>query len=112
MQIVGLNINNIKTKIIKNLVPSKPIRIGEREIRFCREIFIFRTHGKIWQRQPTCELLRRINLGWAAYGKLRSIIKEYVPIMLKNKAFIMCVLRILNFDTHKNVSEKTLYHLA
>jgi len=36
----------------------------------------------------TCELQKRISLGWVAYGKFRKIFKSKLPICLKRKYLI------------------------
>ena len=45
----------------------------------------------------TCEIHRIIAQGWAAYGKLKHILKSRLPICLKRKVFDQCVLPVLTY---------------
>jgi hypothetical protein len=45
------------------------------------------------------EVNRRIQLGWAAFGKLRSIFSAHLPQCLKTKVFHSCVLPVMTYGT-------------
>ncbi|CAG9565546.1 unnamed protein product [Danaus chrysippus] len=45
------------------------------------------------------EVNRRIQLGWAAFGKLRRIFSSRIPQCLKTKVFDQCVLPVLTYGT-------------
>jgi hypothetical protein len=43
------------------------------------------------------EVNRRIQLGWAAFGKLRRVLSSPVPQSLKTKVFNQCVLLVIKY---------------
>ncbi|CAG9122988.1 unnamed protein product [Plutella xylostella] len=43
------------------------------------------------------EVTRRIQLGWAAFGKLRSVFTSEIPQCLKSKVFEQCVLPVMTY---------------
>ncbi|PZC71609.1 hypothetical protein B5X24_HaOG212887 [Helicoverpa armigera] len=45
------------------------------------------------------EVNRRIQLGWAAFGKLRNIFSSDIPQCLKTKVYNQCVLPVLTYGT-------------
>ncbi|KAL0871065.1 hypothetical protein ABMA27_004870 [Loxostege sticticalis] len=45
------------------------------------------------------EVNRRIQLGWAAFGKLRDIFSSKIPQCLKTKVFDQCVLPVMTYGT-------------
>ncbi|KAL0832165.1 hypothetical protein ABMA28_001622 [Loxostege sticticalis] len=45
------------------------------------------------------EVNRRIQLGWAAFGKLRNIFSSKIPQCLKTKVFDQCVLPVITYGT-------------
>ena len=45
----------------------------------------------------TAEIKRRIGLGWAAFGKLRTVFKSNMNNSLKRKVFDSCVLPVLTY---------------
>ncbi|CAG9837260.1 unnamed protein product [Diabrotica balteata] len=96
-EIVGLNINISKTKIMTNLVPNQNISIGGKEIELV-DIYIYLGHEiMIGRDNQTHELKRRVGLGWAAFGKLRETFKSELPTCLKRKVFDQCVLPVLTY---------------
>ncbi|CAH2238635.1 jg5381 [Pararge aegeria aegeria] len=47
------------------------------------------------------ELKRRIQLGWAAFGKLRDIFSSEIPQYLKTKVFEQYVLPVMTYGSEK-----------
>ncbi|CAH2234461.1 jg17763 [Pararge aegeria aegeria] len=45
------------------------------------------------------EVNRRIQLGWAAFGKLRDIFSSKIPQCLKTKVFEQCVFPVMTYGT-------------
>ena len=45
------------------------------------------------------EANRRIQLGWAAFGKLRNVFSSDIPQCLKSKVFDQCVLPVMTYGT-------------
>ncbi|EFN65840.1 Putative uncharacterized transposon-derived protein F52C9.6, partial [Camponotus floridanus] len=50
------------------------------------------------KQNQTAEIARRVSLGWAAFGKLRYIIKDpKIPINLKRKVYRSCILPVTTY---------------
>lgn len=94
---IGLTINFDKTKIMTNMVPSEHIQIHNNRIELVHKYVYLGHEIKISRDNQTCELARRITLGWAAYGKMRDIFRANIPIHLKRKAFNQCILPVLTY---------------
>lgn len=94
---IGLKINFSKTKIMTNLVMSERIKIENTQIEEVDKYVYLGHEMRISRDNQTCELHRRINLGWAAYGKLRYIFRSDIPICLKRKVFDQCILPVLTY---------------
>ncbi|CAH2230173.1 jg12519 [Pararge aegeria aegeria] len=43
------------------------------------------------------EIVRRIQLGWGAFGKLRRVFSSPIPECLKTKVFDQCVLPVMTY---------------
>lgn len=97
-QRVGLKINYSKTKTMTNLVFSEPLKLQNTEIEAVEKYIYLGHKVRISRDNQTCELSRRISLGWAVYGKLRDIFRADIPISLKRKTFNQCVLPVLTYD--------------
>lgn len=96
-QKVGLKINYSKTKMMTNLVFSEPMKLENMEVEAVEKYTSLGHEVRISRDNQTCELSRRISLGWAAYGKLRDIFGADIPISLKRKTFNQCVLPVLTY---------------
>ena len=53
---------------------------------------------------------RRIQLGWAAYGKLRQVFDSPLPQCLKSRAFDQCVLPVMTYGAETWTLTKGLVH--
>ncbi|CAG9830961.1 unnamed protein product [Diabrotica balteata] len=96
-QKVGLEINFAKTKMMTNLVPSGPLKLENWNIETVDKYIYLGHEIQISRDNQTCELSRRIALGWATFGKIKDVFKENIPIKLKRKAFNQYVLPVLTF---------------
>lgn len=94
---VGLSINFNKTKLMTNLVPSKNIEINGTNIETAEKYVYLGHEISIGRDNQTNELQRRISLGWAAFGKLRNVLKSDMPISLKRKTFNTCILPVITY---------------
>lgn len=88
---VGLKINLAKTKLMTNLVQSQKVPNVDWEIELVNKYVYLGHEIKISRYNQTCEIKRRISLGWAAYGRLGDIFKSELPISLKQETFDTCV---------------------
>lgn len=94
---VGLHINISKTKFMTNLVPSGNILVDDKVIEMVDKYTYLGHEIRISRDNQTCELSRRTNLAWAAFGKLRDVLKGDLPICLKRKVFNQCVLPVMTY---------------
>ena len=106
---VGLKINLSKTQYMTNLVLSGNLNINNIPLE---QVHIYKYLGHeigIRRDNQTHEILRRIGLSWAAFGKLRHILRSDIPICLRRKIFNQCVLPVLTYGaetltlTKKNI---------
>src|ERR1700744_6356930 len=96
-QKVGLKMNLSKTKIMTNIEEQREIKIGDNVIEVV-ESYIYLGHCmKLGLLNQTAEVRRRIGLGWAAFGTLRTIFKSKMNNSLKRKVFDSCVLPVLTY---------------
>ena len=104
-----LKINLSKTQHITNLVLSGNLNINNIPLE---QVHIYKYLGHeigIRRDNQTHEILRRIGLSWAAFGKLRHILRSDIPICLRRKIFTQCVLPVLTYGaetltlTKKNI---------
>ncbi|XP_056630687.1 uncharacterized protein LOC130441151 [Diorhabda sublineata] len=94
---VGLEINLDKTKFITNLVTNDNIIIDGGEIAQVYDYKYRRYEVRIGRDNQTCEIKRRILLGWIAFGKLSSTLKSDLPISLKRKVYEQCVIPVMSY---------------
>ncbi|CAG9116436.1 unnamed protein product [Plutella xylostella] len=86
---VGLGMNFDKTKVMYNAhIKPEPVAVGEATIEVVQTIRLGRSNFDK-------EAARRIQLGWAAFGKLRDIFFSAIPQSLKTKVFNQCVLPVM-----------------
>ncbi|CAG9828956.1 unnamed protein product [Diabrotica balteata] len=96
---IGLNMNYSKTKIITNTNKDITMRIGQDEIEQAQEYIIYLSQTiKLNKENQTAEIKRRVRLAWAAFSKLRYILKnKRYPQHLKTKVYNQCVLPVLTY---------------
>ena len=92
-QQVGLKMNLDKTKIMSNAhVTPAPVNVGNVTLEVV-DHYVYLGHTiQFGKSNFEKEISRRIQLGWAAYGKLRNIFASRLPKCLKTKVFNQCVL--------------------
>jgi hypothetical protein len=65
------------------------------------------TYGKSYARD---EVNRRIQLGWAAFGKLRRVFSSSIPQSPKTKVFNQCVLPVMTYGAETWTLTARLVH--
>lgn len=104
---VGLKINYSKTQVMTNLVLSENINIAGTTIEQTSAYKYLGHEIRLSRDNQTNELIRRIGLTWAAYGKLRDVFKSDLPVCLKRKVFDQCVLPVLTYGAETLTLTKT-----
>ncbi|CAG9131832.1 unnamed protein product [Plutella xylostella] len=85
---VGLKMNMDKTKVMSNEhVSSSPVTVGGVTIEVVDQYPYLGQVIRLGKSNFDKEVARRIQLGWAAFGKLRHIFTENIPQCLKTKVF-------------------------
>lgn len=99
-QQVGLKMNMDKTKVMLNshVVPT-PVKVGSSTLEVVDEYIYLGQKVQLGKSNFQKEVDRRIQLGWAAFGKLRSIFSAHLPQCLKTKVFNACVLPVMTYGT-------------
>ena len=102
-QRVGLKMNMDKTKIMSNanVVPT-PVSVGNSVLEVVDSYIYLGQVVQLGRSNFEKEVSRRIQLGWAAFGKLRSVFSSDIPQCLKTKVFNQCVLPVSELR-HRNV---------
>ncbi|CAG9826377.1 unnamed protein product [Diabrotica balteata] len=78
--------------MMTNLIVIEDICVGTRSIDQVMAYKYLDHEIRIGKDNQTVEILRRIRLTWAAFGKLNHIFKSSdIPICLKRKSFNQCV---------------------
>ncbi|CAH2266632.1 jg19819 [Pararge aegeria aegeria] len=97
-QQVGLRMNMSKTKIMSNAhVPLQPVIVENTALEIVDE-YVYLGHTiQLGRSHFEKEVNRRIQLGWAAFGKLRAIFSSKIPQCLKTKVFEQCVLPVMTY---------------
>ncbi|MCL1440820.1 reverse transcriptase domain-containing protein, partial [Enterobacter hormaechei] len=83
---VGLKINMQKTKVmINNLGTAQRFVIGGEAVEVVSEYIYL---GQVVTPDPNheAEIIRRIRMGWGAYGRHSQIMNSSLPLSLKKKA--------------------------
>lgn len=95
---VGLEMNMSKTKIMTSRETRVPnITVGNSIIEVVSD-YVYLGHClSFGQGSQVKEVARRIQLGWAAFGKLDDVFKSKIPQCLKTKVYNQCVLPILTY---------------
>lgn len=96
---VGLKINMNKTVMMTNIAGPHQIQIDGEYIKTKSE-FTYLGHNISFGHNCTAkEVRRRIQLTWAAFGKLRDIFKADYPQHLKTQLYDQCVLPTLTYGS-------------
>ncbi|KAJ2938424.1 hypothetical protein O0L34_g12865 [Tuta absoluta] len=94
---VGLRMNLSKTKIMLSHSTIPNIIVGNSPIEAVND-YIYLGHCLSFGPQSQVkEVERRIQLGWAAFGKLKDVFKSQIPQNLKTRVFNQCVLPTLTY---------------
>ena len=92
--------NMDKTKIMSNanVVPT-PVSVGNSVLEVVDSYIYLGQVVQLGRSNFEKEVSRRIQLGWAAFGKLRSVFSSDIPQCLKTKVFNQCVLPVMSYGT-------------
>ncbi|CAG9120111.1 unnamed protein product [Plutella xylostella] len=95
---VGLGMNLDKTKVMYNAhIKPEPVAVGEATIEVVQEYVYLGQTIRLGRSNFDKEAARRIQLGWAAFGKLRHIFSSAIPQSLKTKVVNQCVLPVMTY---------------
>ncbi|XP_046976516.1 uncharacterized protein LOC124542632 [Vanessa cardui] len=101
---IGLRMNLDKTKVMFNEhVPPEPIAIHGTVLEVVQKYTLGRNNLED-------EVNKRIQLGWAAFGKLRRIFTSSIPQCLKTKVFNQCVLPVMTYGAETWTLTARLVH--
>ncbi|CAG9133694.1 unnamed protein product [Plutella xylostella] len=108
---VGLKMNMDKTKVMSNEhVSSSPVTVGGVTIEVVDQYPYLGQVIRLGKSNFDKEVARRIQLGWAAFGKLRHIFTENIPQCLKTNVFNQCVLPVMTYGAETWCFTKGLIH--
>ncbi|KAJ2937651.1 hypothetical protein O0L34_g19326 [Tuta absoluta] len=86
-QQVGLKMNMDKTKVMANShIAPTPISVGNSILEVVDKYVYLGQTVQLGRSNFEKEVTRRIQLGWAAFGKLRSVFTSKIPQCLKSKS--------------------------
>ena len=94
---VGLKINMQKTKVIlNNLGKAQRFEIGGEAVEVVNEYVYL---GQVVTPDPNheAEIIRRIRMGWSAFGRHSQIMNGSLPLSLKKKVYDSCILPVLTY---------------
>nr|ADI61818.1 endonuclease-reverse transcriptase [Bombyx mori] len=95
---IGLRMNMDKTKVMFNCYISPgPIVVKDCPLEAVDEYLYLGQTLQMGKHSLEREIKRRIQLGWAAFGKLRGIFSSHIPQCLKTKVFNQCVLPVMTY---------------
>ena len=81
-------INKSKTKVMINTkATERNIKMGNEVIDLVDSYIYLEQRVSLKECNQAGEIIRRIPLGWAAFGKHRNILKSNLPVNLKTKIF-------------------------
>ncbi|CAK1590282.1 unnamed protein product [Parnassius mnemosyne] len=99
-QRIGLKMNMDKTKIMFNVhVTSMPVVVRSTKLEVVEEYVYLGQIVRLGKSNFDREINRRIQLGWAAFGKLRHIFSSGIPQNLKTRLYNQCVLPVMTYGT-------------
>ncbi|KAI8438500.1 hypothetical protein MSG28_010984 [Choristoneura fumiferana] len=97
---VGLKMNMDKTKVMSNVhVVPTPVIVGDSALEVVDDYVYLGQTVQLGRSNFEKEITRRIRLGWAAFGKLRSVFSSKLPQCLKSKVFDQCVLPVMTYGS-------------
>ncbi|KAI8440939.1 hypothetical protein MSG28_009236 [Choristoneura fumiferana] len=97
-QQVGLKMNMDKTKIMSNVhVTPVPVIVGNDVLEVVDHYVYLGQVVQLGRSNFDKEVARRIQLGWAAFGKLRDVFSSNIPQCLKTRVFDQCVLPVMTY---------------
>ncbi|CAK1600115.1 unnamed protein product [Parnassius mnemosyne] len=98
-QRIGLKMNMDKTKIMFNVhVTPMPVAIRSTKLEVVNEYVYLGQIVLLGKSNFDREVNRRMQLGWAAFGKLRHILSG-IPQNLKTRLYNQCVLPVMIYGT-------------
>ncbi|CAG5058806.1 unnamed protein product [Parnassius apollo] len=98
-QRISLKMNMDKTKIMFNVhVTPMPVIVGSTMLEVVDEYVYLGQIVRLGKSNFDREVNRRIQLGWAAFGKLRQIFSSGIPQSLKTKVYNQCVLPVMTYE--------------
>jgi hypothetical protein len=106
-QQVGLKINMDKTKIMSNsrVVPT-PIVVGNSTLDVVDQYIYLGQIVQLGKSNFQKEVNRRIQLGWASFGKLRSIFSAHLPQCIRQwKGLCSGFLYVIESEMTRSVKE-------
>ena len=99
-QRVGLKMNMDKTKVMSNVhVAPVPVVVGNDTLEVVDHYTYLGQIVQLGRSNFEKEVARRIQLGWAAFGKLRDIFSSRIPQCLKTRVFNQCVLPVITYGS-------------
>ena len=99
-QQVGLKMNMDKTKVMSNVhVVPTPVSVGNSTLEVVDGYVYLGQTVQLGRSNFEKEVNRRIQLGWAAFGKLRNVFSSKIPQCLKTKVFNQCVLPVMTYGS-------------
>ncbi|CAG4942909.1 unnamed protein product [Parnassius apollo] len=99
-QRIGLKMNMDKTKIMFNVhVTPMPVVVGSTMLEVVDEYVYLGQIVRLGKSNFDREVNRRIQLGWAAFGKLRHIFSSGIPQSLKTRLYNQCVLPVMTYGS-------------
>jgi hypothetical protein len=95
---IGLRINLDKTKVMFNehFLP-EPIAFCGGVLEVVHKYVYLKQTLQLGRNNFEDEVNRRIQLAWAAFGKLRRVFSSSIPQSLKKKVFNQCVLPVMTY---------------
>ena len=98
-QRVGPKMNMDKTKVMSNVhVSPTPVLLGGSPLEVVDDYVYLGQTVQLGKSNFEKEVNRRTQLGWAAFGKLRSFFSSKIPQSLKTKVPIISVITLLFFN--------------
>ncbi|RVE46970.1 hypothetical protein evm_008354 [Chilo suppressalis] len=95
---IGLRMNLDKTKVMFNeLVDPGLVAVNGVPLEVIQEYVYLGQTLRLGRNNFEREANRRIQLGWAAFHKLRQVFSSPIPQCLKSKVFDQCVLPVMTY---------------
>jgi len=80
-----------------NIVASENLRVNNLNIEQVYSYKYLSHEIRLGRDNQTCKIGRRIGLTWAAFGRLSYILRSDIPMCLKKKVFVQCILPVLTY---------------